>query len=246
MYDKANTTNMITIESGVKHLSQTYLGIVYLDPTNLNKKCSEADAKANRNQDGTITGVKSGCMKWYIYDENSTSYTAILDHNTTVRVQYNSDNVNTSQKEVAITLTNDTAGWGTKGEEVIDLNPRLITADEVAKITGVSWNSSSAIESNWFYFDSKNQTRTNMSQGASNYAWLFDNLGWYYEPCTNYGCNINDTTISAGYWTNTPVAESDSSAWNVIRYGILYFVGSNEAGYGLRPVITISKSLFNS
>ena len=55
LYSQSEKTNMITIESGVEHDTQTYLGIVYLDPTNLERKCSEADAKANRNNDSTIT-----------------------------------------------------------------------------------------------------------------------------------------------------------------------------------------------
>ena len=145
LYSQSEKTNMITIESKVLHETQTYLGIVYLDPTNLERKCSEADAKANRNQDGTITGVKSGCMKWYIYKEDNNYYYAILDHNTTANVKWNSNNVNTSKNEVDNALQNDVVDWNS------NLNPRLITANEIAETVGANWNSETATSQDSFF-----------------------------------------------------------------------------------------------
>ena len=113
---------------------------VYYNPET-NEKCNESEAVST-------TGTKTGCMKWYTFnDEGETTSTVnmILDHNTTATVAYNSSNVNTVQKEVATTLTADTTSWNSS------LKARLITADEIAKITGnINFNSLSATNSDWF------------------------------------------------------------------------------------------------
>ncbi len=80
-------------------------------------------------------------------------------------------------KEVATALSNDTANWDSS------LNARLITANEVAKITGNTTFDASKEGQSWFYLDSNNQTQTAKTQGASKYAWLFD----YTSGCTSYG-----------------------------------------------------------
>ena len=82
LYSQSEKTNMITIESGIKHETQTYLGIAYLDPTNLENKCTSANSVS-------ATGTKTGCMKWYIYKDLGDSYKMILDHNTTAQVAWN-------------------------------------------------------------------------------------------------------------------------------------------------------------
>ena len=100
--------------------------IVYLDPTDISKSCN-----ASNSTEGD--GI-SGCMKWYAFSEDDTSYTMILDHNTTAKVAWNSDRVNTSMKEVQTELNNlvSEAKW--------KVMPRLIHAQEIANITGnTSW-----------------------------------------------------------------------------------------------------------
>ena len=202
--------------------------IVYYNPVT-NKKC-------NYNEAVSTTGTKTGCMKWYIFNdtENASTVNMILDHNTTAGVAYNSTNVNTEPKEVAIALTNDTQSWNSR------LKARLITADEIAIITGnTSFSGTTSTGDSWFYFDSNNQTQIATTQGASKYSWLFD----YTSACTKYGCNIADSS-SFGYWTSTTVAGSPSGVWLVTRNGNL---GNYRAGFadtrGIRPVITISKSI---
>ena len=72
---------------------ETHKGIVYLDPTDLSKTCTATDAASNVNANGTPTEVKTGCMKWYIYDDFGDNYTMILDHNTTAELMWNSSNI---------------------------------------------------------------------------------------------------------------------------------------------------------
>ena len=251
LYGQSEKTNIITIESGVLHKSQTYLGIVYLDPTNLENKCTSANSVSE-------TGTKTGCMKWYIYKDLGDSYKMILDHNTTAQQDWNTA-TNVTEHGTNVAFEENITGDSTKDnlayielmKLVSDYNwvltPDLIEASEIANIVGYNGFTNT---SGRFYLDSKNQTSTNTSQGTSSYAWLFDNLGLSDWGCTDYGCNVNNVTganISAGYWTKTPYGEvgTASNVWYVTRSGALD--RRNYASMvveGLRPVVTVSKSLF--
>ena len=193
---------------------------IYYNPET-NSKCNESDAVST-------TGTKTGCMKWYTFNdegENSSTVNMILDHNTTATVS--------SWSASKTQITTDTKNWDSS------LNARLITADEIAKITGnTNWTSTTATTSDWFYLDSNNQTRPTTSQGANKYAWLFD----YTGGCTTFGCHISDSS-TYGYWTSNAVAGSSSDAWRVDRHGSLHDLGVSSANYGIRPVITVSKSI---
>ena len=220
--------------------TDTYKGIVYLDPTNLSKTCTKELAESNLNEKGTPTEVKTGCMKWYIYDDTDDEYTMILDHNTTAQVAWNNQSKNNSEmKEVQDSLKSDTNNWDN------NLNARLISVDEIAKITNnKNFNSATATDSQWFCFDTNEADNANFcrkDQGTSKYAWLFD----YTNDCTNYGCNISDNSNS-GYWTSTPVASDSYRAWSVyIRGSLGHYQVAYSYIYGVRPVITINKSVIN-
>lgn len=214
--------------------------VVYYNPET-NSKCSESEAIST-------TETKTGCMKWYIFNDSSESDTVnmILDHNTTAIVFYNSGGTNTEMNEVATALENDTSTWNNK------LNARLIMADEIAKITGNS-NFDSATSTAWFYLDNNTQTQTATKQGASKYHWLFD----YTSACTGAGCSIQDNnkyvysgtskSTIAGYWTSTPMAGTTNTIWVIDKNGSLWKGGnvSTSTGHGLRPVITVSKSIIS-
>ena len=182
------------------------------------KKCSESESKST-------TGKNSGCMKWYAFndDDKSSTVNVILDHNTTAKVAWNS---------TGTVLEADTKNWKS------DLNPRLITANEVAKITKHPTFDARKTGQSWFYLDSNNQTKTASSTIKSKYAWLFD----YTDGCANYGCNKADSS-TYGYWTSTLYKDNSTQAWRVSRDGDLNNHSSVAyAGSGIRPVITISKS----
>ena len=204
---------------------------IYYNPET-NSKCDESEAVST-------TGTKTGCMKWYTFNDegkNASTVNMILDHNTTAKVAYNSTKINTEPKEVATALTTDTTGWNSS------LNARLITAEEIAKITGnISFIESALTSNKWFYFDSNNQTQTVKNQGKSNYYWLFD----YTSGCTTFGCHISDSSNN-GYWTSTPVSGSSSNVWLVSKNGRLYYYNANDNTYrGVRPVITVSKDIIS-
>ena len=178
-------------------------------------------------------GTKSGCMKWYAFndDDKSSTVNVILDHNTTAKVAWNSTKKNTEMREVKTALENDTKDWKN------DLNPRLIEANEIAKITGHPTFDASKANQKYFYLDSNNQTQTANASNKSKYDWLFD----YTYECTNNGCNTSDSS-TYGYWTSIPNKDSSTQAWRVNRYGSLSLIPVADSGGGVRPVITISKS----
>ena len=175
---------------------------------------------------------EEGCMKWYVFndEEGNATVNVILDHNTTAKVVWNSTGNNSELKEVKRKLEEDTKDWKNTA--------RLITANEVAKITGNTGFDANKENQSWFFLDSNNQTQIANSTNKSKYAWLFD----YTNECTNYGCNKPDSS-NWGYWTSTSYKGSSTKAWPVYRDGSLssdYYVTSSD--HGIRPVITISKS----
>ena len=192
---------------------------VYYNPET-EKKCKSSEAVST-------TGTNSGCMKWYVFNdkEGNATVNVILDHNTTARVAWNSTGNNSEMKEVADALKKDTRTWKNTA--------RLITANEIAKITEKTGFDASKKNQDWFCLDTNQPDTTSYcakAQGTSEYAWLFD----YTYECTNYGCNTSDLS-TWGYWTST-------SSWHVSRFGHLSNTNANYADSGVRPVITISKA----
>ena len=193
---------------------------VYYNPVS-GEKCDDY-TEANSTKE-----TKSGCMKWYVFNdkEGNATVNVILDHNTTARVAWNSTGNNSEMKEVADALKKDTRTWKNTA--------RLITANEIAKITEKTGFDASKKNQDWFCLDTNQPDTTSYcakAQGKSKYAWLFD----YTYECTNYGCNTSDLS-TWGYWTST-------SFWHVSRFGHLSSTNANYADSGVRPVITISKA----
>ena len=230
---------------------ETHKGIVYLDPTDLSKYCDESNSVST-------TETKTGCMKWYIFNDSGDNYTMILDHNTTARIKWNDSNRNVAYEQSNLKAVVDdlvtTSKWV--------VTPRLITADEVNTIVGgvSTWNVNDS--NTWFYFEgtgTKNQTTpTYDSSNRSSYDWLYNNLNKCKTDSTDYGCTIEDSNTYSGYgtagegqtlayWTSTPVgtAGSGSRVWRVNRFGSLLFDIANSTSNGVRPVISVSKSIFD-
>ena len=174
---------------------------------------------------------EEGCMKWYVFndEEGNATVNVILDHNTTAKVVWNSTGNNSEMKEVKRKLEEDTKDWKNTA--------RLITANEVAKITGNTGFDANKENQSWFFLDSNNQTQIASSTNKSKYAWLFD----YTNECTNYGCNKPDSS-NWGYWTSTSYKGNSTYAWHVYRVGSLYNYYVFDNSIGVRPVITISKA----
>lgn len=201
---------------------------VYFNPVTGNL-CDASDAVST-------TGTKTGCMKWYIFNDNITnSYVnMILDHNTTATVAWNSEDNNQAGPDDNFKqkLESDTAGW------IKTLNPRIISAEEIAKITSYP-DFDILTTTEWFYFDTNNQTPMGSASVKSNYAWLFD----YTYNCTSYGCNIADSQTK-GYWVSSSGSGVGEYIWTVHYGGNLGGVQIfKDSVVGIRPVITVDKSV---
>src|SRR5574344_1211754 len=103
----------------------------------------------NYVEDNSLINNKNGCMKWYAFNDSQDNgyINMILDHNTTNIVAWNSTLSSTEMKEVAEALVSDTAKWKS------ELNSRLISANDIAKITK-NKNFNVTDSESYFYFDS--------------------------------------------------------------------------------------------
>ncbi len=249
---------------------KTYLAIIYLDPTDISKKCTKEEAEANLNEYGTPTMITNGCMKWYAYKEDDKNYIMILDHNTFVSVQWSANSPSAIEEGTGAKarLEKDTNAW----QDFIKKTARFLTADEVAEITGanradtLSWHSSRE-DVSWFYLDGRGtdydrrtgwQAQVAKTTGSSRYDWLYN----YTANCTNdsttnnYGCSIADNNYyqlsegsstkeqTYGYWLGTRTQGISNYIYEINRLGQLMYASFNHSGYGIRPVITVPKKIF--
>ena len=244
------------------------------------EKCDVVDFSANGGS--STNGMSSGCLRFYAYMEDDLSYTMILDRNlNTSNYAWASNNNNngTGPNVLAPALKTRTENWlGTvtpknyinvfmlNGSEVAYRIPyetegykaRLITTDEIARITGnTNFNSVTTGTGGWYYLDGGTsastgatwQTQIATSSQESAYKWLFN----YTASCTNYGCSANGEL--SGYWTSDAIADTNNLAWHIDNYGQLDYANrywcngacrfSVGGSLGLRPVITVLKSVID-
>ena len=219
-------------------------------------KCSSSDYTETQSN----AGVKEGCMKFYAFnDDGGDTLNLLLDHNTTAKVFWNFDESNANgPKQILGQLKTDTSNWkGTNTPtnytmdqtdqpsganytiDYSDYKARLITAGEIAQITGnTSWNEKT--DDDTYYFDAGNSSCKSGDTSGCKYGWLYDRTS---TSCTTNGCLNNSDQTTAGYWTASSRARKGFYAWSVYNYGSIEYEGINMDLVGLRPVITISKSL---
>ena len=217
--------------------NDTYKAIVYLDPTNLTNYCDSKNVTST-------TGTKSGCMKWYVYEEDSKNYTMILDHNTTATYAWLSkedyiaaggteENWESSRYDDSskgpITITKklkaDTSSWVVPA--------RLISADEIAHIVGADREDTIKWNSNKVFIGRRNHDSLinmdsyiswfNLNGSGNSYSstdgWHIANseITNYFWLVENLGKYCTDGEYLTGYWTSTPIRESTgiSGAYDV-------------------------------
>jgi len=213
---------------------------VYFNPVS-GLACSANQVETNvnnfKNGNPRIAGLKDGCMKWYAFldSEDSSTVNLILDHNTTDFVTWSSTLSGTTPDTLNAKLQEDITNWNA----AVKSTARIISASEVNQIapadTSHTWNVNDY--ETFYYFHTGTITLYEGAAGSNTYAWLFDNT-W---NCTKYGCNESDGVD--GYWTSSLV--SAGASWYVDFDGRLNNPGISGAGFvGVRPVITVSKSIF--
>ena len=257
-YNPAKKTYEATEKGSTTTKTYSNGEVVYFNVTT-GEKCS--DYKETQSN----TGTKTGCMKFYAFnDDGGSNVNLLLDHNTTAEVLWNlTVSTASGPKEVLNQLKKDTALWqgtitpenysidqseqgsGVKyAVDYSDYKARLITAQEVAQITG-NTTFDEKTSSSIFYFDTNTTTESKTCKygntSGCNYGWLYDRTD---TDCTNYGCLNNSDLSTYGYWTISPNASTSGYAWCVYYNG-----GTLTNGYvggahrhGVRPVITVAKS----
>ena len=242
--------------------------VVYLDVTTGATCTDYKDSNSKTGYNGiNPNSDQTSCLKFYIFnDDGEDTISLILDHNTTAVVKWNSNVINADgPKEVLTKLQKDTSSWvGTitpsnytmvQTGQTSNANytikykdegykARLITAGEIAKITG---NTSLKEEtaSKTYYFDSNGSSANTKCRNGNitgcKYGWLYDRTR---TNCATYGCSNNaDSEMTGyGYWTASSLASSSSGAWVVYYMGTMGSEISGNPNYGVRPVIEILKS----
>ena len=132
-------------------------------------------------------------------------------------------------------------GAGTTLNWKVDVD--LPEAQDIADAVGfTSWNlGEKNADNGWFCLASKTQESQVDpwcgNQSAQNY--LFD----YTRDCNLRGCtNSLDSNYAHGYWTRDLISKTAQTNWVVGWGGALGTLGYTTSDYGVRPVITISKS----
>ena len=247
--------------------------VVYFDVTT-GKTCNNYTEKnSNTNYNGINgTGNQNGCLKFYAFnDYGDSKVNLLLDHNVVAITAFRegdggTDNligpsniflkslkVKTDTWKGTETPTNYSIDLGEgKAQYQIDYNDykaRIITAHEVAQITGnTEFDELTAITG--FCLDSNNVTSSNTcyyneSMGISDisgckYGWLYDRT----KPnCTKYGCLNNSDIETYGYWTISP--SSDIIRTYLVEYKSCLTAGLVDQAHGvagIRPVIEVLKS----
>ena len=207
----------------------TYKGIVYLNPKNLDDHCTASNSYSN-------TERKEGCMKWYIFDDSTSKYKMILDHNTTARIYWKNDLSKASYAASNIPGVLVSYGWDNS------LNLRIITGNEVASMISPNsgWTTSS---------------QPGGIQIGKNYAWLaentyhcFNTLNCASEDNNSYsGANGAPSGYTCGYWTSSLCDKCSTGGWFVYGPGPYFTTTSGYSQYsqGIRPVIEVDKSIIN-
>ena len=161
--------------------------VIYFNPET-SSICTEVEAVST-------AGTKTGCMKWYAYNDNKNEYRLklILDHNTTPSCQWNDTGKIVDGSTILNSkLKNDTQTWDK------ELNPRIISAYEIKKLV-----SNQSFDGTW----------GNQIQIPSEYNFLLDNGGnyWTTSIVTNFdycawGVGTSDETHEVTYRSVTDSA----------------------------------------
>lgn len=208
------------------------------------------------------TGVKSGCMKFYAFnDMGEDTINLLLDHNTTNLIEWVSENdyvssggtkndygSNGKSDKGPITLLKqlkeDTKNW--KGT----IEPSDYTIDQTDQPNNIKFTinysgyKARLITVNEIIKIIGNKTLNEVSAAE---PFNLAGTGWLYDrtstDCKNSGCLNNSDAAIWGYWTATSVAPYSDGAWYVQAYNAAAYTQVNAMWQvGVRPVITVSKN----
>lgn len=244
-----NEYNQYTYKYNINTCEVAKTNIVYDNGTAIYFNPETGKICNDYKDDNSLNKNKTGCMKWYIFNDssNTTTVNMILDHNTQYYTIWNSSGTKgpgTSSNNILGILKEDTKDWtgvkdrtdtytlSTYSVDYTGYKARLITANEVAKITSTNWNENTSVSG--YYLAGARLLKDNP------YYWLYD----YTFDCEATGCKYSDSQ-TYGYFTATILSNNDTEAWRVGRNGNTGTATILSRSYGIRPVITIDKETIN-
>lgn len=179
---------------------------------------------------------------FYVLSDNSDTVDLIMDKNIGENTLF-SKQITSTRADVAIPyLYEQTSSW----QKVMVSLP---TKEQILKAAG-EINPPKNFDTYLFSYGVVSDSTKNLSElftGENTYAWLYN----YTNSCSSYGCdkNLNSTN---GYWTSSLSLNSSDSTKNssyTVYPGIIKLTNLSDAeaikNIGIRPVITVSKTLIN-
>ena len=156
-----------------------------------------------------------------------------------------------------LSCTNGACKVGNGSNITTNLKARMITGEEVSALTVAAGAASNSRAGTWtlssgaYYYFSRDDyvlgtPTTKVSQGetgSTELKWLVENT---YAHTNSKSTNNTYGSINYGYWTLSPSSGTSSGAWYVYHDGGLANSGdvSRLRSFGVRPVITLNKSIF--
>mgnify|MGYP004470238301 CR=1 FL=1 len=229
------TSGKIKITNG--SVDQTSSSMTVGDYTvsyNSTKKTYEATEKGNTPQVEVLCTAKTTATTGnvpsgnYAYGDEYTCELGDNDEKTFFVLETNGDNVSLiMNKNIDSngkgTTSGNTVAWCKSGSDNSCAADRAL---EYLKNSTTSWTKLTESQISLPSYDQIYKAAGNKTSGLS--TWLYGNL--------------SNSSAPSGYWTSTPRASNSRSAWYVYCGGGLYVDGVDYGYYGVRPVITVSKS----
>ena len=224
----SNTTITLQMDHNLVNLSAWVTQQDFNDDTNWN---------SNQNHKGPITALKA-------------LETATSTWNDSLKLNYSYDTSAAENNYGTLSCVN--GACTVAGNQITsNLKARMITGEEVTAITVVAGAGEDTVAYDWtietvegYVFSNSGYVLGTLTSGtgSTDLSWLVENTG----TNSNSGATANaygDT--NRGYWTLSPYSSYWGNAWNVYRPGTfdLNSVITSDY-YGVRPVITIPKSIF--
>ena len=227
----SNSTITLQMDHNIINKSVWVNQTDYNDDTNWNNNI--------RNNKGPITALKA-------------LETATSSWDDSLKLNYSYDTSLATRNYGILSCTNGTCI--VVGNTITtNLKARIITGEEVRAITiatgaerGTDAERWSLVYGPYYYFSNTGYilgTRTS-GIGSTDLSWLIENTYVYADS----GATSNTyETINYGYWTLSPYSGNSRSAHILDRDGRMYnSFADSSFSYGIRPVITIPKSVIDN
>ena len=220
--------------------------LVYIDGEELYFNPETGEKCNDYVEDNSINNNTSGCLKWYAFNDSNDEniVNLLLDHNISSNIRWLNEKdfkANGQTEEYnnilgALTLKNkigELTNW--------KVEYRLPSLNDILEILDLKIDD---LKDEEVFFDSKlSSPLKNCYKGdisKCNFSWLYDRTS---INCKEYGCNNNSSDEVYGYWLEDASSKDNMRAFRVYYDGRVTTSPINDLSNGIRPVISVQKSL---